>query len=347
MPQSRWRTGLLVLVLGFTSHAQVSAKADAGESRQRVFAWVNGEAILQGTYETALRVAGRQRFYHGKAPEAELVVFRKEVAERLINEQVQLQQAKKLGLQPDNAWVNDEFVKIDRRYSASREWHEDAGGLKRQIRDGLEDRSLIQQVDTQLRQVAEPGRDQVAAYYREHPDKFTSPEQVRVDSILLRVEPWQTSEVWDATQAKAKEILADIRSEGRGFDTYAKQYPPLEKAQLGYLHRGMLGEAAQVEIDKLDEGQISEVVMLLEGFAIFRLDERVPARLNPLDKVYERAAALLKREQSESAYAERTRQLRETAAVRFADPYFYEVPSVATLRDGIHGGGPADNHKKE
>ena len=338
------RATLLAVSLSSGFAAQGFAKAQSpGAQSEAVFARVNGEVVLQSTYETALRVAGRQRFYHGKAPEADLIAFRKEVAERVIEERVLHQEAIRQGLQPDEAWVDAEFAKLEERYSVSPQWHESGDSLKRQIRQGLAERNLIQQIDQSYRQASPASDVDIRAYYRQHPDKFTSPEQIRVSTIMLKVEPWQPKEVWNDARAKAQEILASIRS-GESFDEYAQRHPPTDGGQMGYLHRGMLGESAQAALDPLDAGGITEVVTLLEGIAIFRLDERKPARLNPYEDVRDRAAALLAREQSEAVYDKRIQALRRAAEVEFTNPRYFEVIAVGGLHDSSHR---RPTHKKE
>lgn len=330
------RATLLAVSLFPVLAAQGFAKAQSPEAQPNaVFAIVNGEAILQATYETALRVAGRQRFYHGKAPEEELIAFRKEVAERVIEERIFHQEAVRQGLAADSDWVEAEFAKIERRYSVSPQWRESGESLQQQVRQGLAERNLIQQVDESLRQTPPASDAETRAYYREHPDKFTSPEKIRVSTIMLKVEPWQPSEVWEDSREKARRMLSAIRA-GEPFDTYAQRHPPTAEGQMGYLHRGMLGESAQSALDPLEVGEITGVVTLLEGVAIFRLDERKPAQLNPYAAVRERAAALLARERSESLYRQRVDSLRSGAEVEFMNPRYYEVVAVGGLHDRSH-----------
>ena len=325
--------GLSILV-GATQQGFANAETQE-ESGRLVFARVNGEIIYQGAYDTALRVGGRQRFYHGKAPEAELVAFRREVAARLVEEKVLYQEALRLGMSPDQAWIDKEFSKIEKRYSVSPQWHESGEALQQKIRDGLAARSLIQQLDQAYKSVPAPADEEVRVYYREHPDKFTSPEQIRVSTILLKVEPWQPKAVWDQTRSTVEQIHAELSS-GADFDTFAAQHPPEDESQMGYIHRGMLGDSAQVAIDQLKDGEYTEPVTLLEGIAIFRLDARREARLNPFEKVRDRATALLSREQSEQSYRERIAALRASASVDFANPRYYDVASVGVLQDSTH-----------
>ncbi|MDJ0741361.1 MAG: peptidyl-prolyl cis-trans isomerase [Gammaproteobacteria bacterium] len=329
------RTVALTLAIGLGGAAQGFATAESSDKAEAVFATVNGEPILKSSYLTALRVFGRQRFYHGKPPEETLEAFRQEVAERLVVEKVMHQEAVRRGLEPDPAWIDAEFAKIAQRYSVSPEWEQSGDELKLQIREGLAERNLIDQVDQNYKSVADPGRDEVRAYYETHPDKFTSPERIRVTTILLNVDPWEPREVWLETGQRAETILADIKN-GADFDGYAAEYPLKKQELLGEMHRGMLGDAAQAAIDGIQPGQTTGVVRLLEGMAIFRLDERKPAVLNPLDKVYERASALLAREQSEAAYKQRMEQLRAGAEVVFTDPDYFRVTPVVTLQDENH-----------
>lgn len=326
----------LVLLFGAAPPGFATADTRAG-STSAVFATVNGEVIYQAAYNTALRVAGRQRFYHGRAPEADLVAFRKEVAERLIEERVLYQEALRQGIQPDQAWIDREFAKIAKRYSVSPQWHEAGETLHRQIRDGLVERSLIEQLDQAYRVAPQQSEQAVRSYYLSNPDKFTSPEQIRVSTILVKVEPWQPKAVWDDARAKVERIHTEL-GEGGDFDRYAAQHPPEDESQMGYLHRGMLGDTAQKAVDRLTVGEYTGPVVLLEGVAVFRLDERREARLNPFEKVRERAAALLTREQSEHLYRERMAALRSSASVEFADPRYYELAAVGTLQDSVHLG---------
>ena len=344
MKMNSYRLVLLGLSMLLGATPQGFAKADAQmEPAQPVFATVNGEVIYQGAYDTALRVGGRQRFYHGKAPEADLIAFRREVAERLVEEKVLYQEAVRQGMTPDEAWVEQEFSKIEKRYSVSPQWHTSGATLQQQIREGLAERSLIEQLDQSYRIVPAPSLNEIRAYYHAHPEKFTSPEQIRVSTVLLKVEPWQPKEVWDDTKSRAELIHAALKG-GADFEAYAAQYPPEDQSQMGYIHRGMLGESAQLAIDQLKEGEYTEAVTLLEGIALFRLDARRPARLNSFETVQERAAALLSRERSERLYRERIAALRSSASVEFINPQYYEVAAVGALQDSSHLG---TTNKKE
>ena len=77
----------------------------------------------------------------------------------------------------------------------------------------------------------------------------------------------------------------------------------------------MLSEAVQQAIDQLEPGQITPPIRTLQGVAILRLDDRRPERLRDFADVRERARNLWMREQSEKAWSEYKRKLRQATPV--------------------------------
>jgi hypothetical protein len=324
-----------LLIFGFVGAASLGAQATPPATEGEggaVFATVNGEPILRQTYETAVRIAGRQRFYHGRPPQAELEAFRRQVGEQLVEERLLHQEAVARGIQPDGAWVAAELEKITGRYGGSPQWHEDREALQRQLREGLEQRSRIQRLEEVLRQIDDPTEAELEAYYRAYPDKFTSPERIRVTTLLLNVEPWAPPEAWDEKRALAEELLMRVR-QGEDFSTLVRDFGEYGDDPNEYIHRGIFGETAQQVIDALNESEISDVVTLLEGIAIFRLDERLPTQLNPLDRVRARATELWLREQRKVKRQQVVEALRRRASIEIVNRDYYKiaVPAAASF----------------
>ena len=71
---------LMLLLCGFVS----------AEER---FATVGDEVITRAEYEAHVETGLRQRFYHGKVPEAEIQAFREEMAQELIDRVLLVQDA--------------------------------------------------------------------------------------------------------------------------------------------------------------------------------------------------------------------------------------------------------------
>ena len=89
---------------------------------------------------------------------------------------------------------------------------------------------------------------------------------------------------------------------------------------MGYLHKGMLSVAAEEEINKLTIKEISEPVRLLEGVALFRVDERLPKRTRSYDDVKQRLQELWSRDESNKAWESYKNRLWSKASIEVFDP---------------------------
>jgi len=326
--------GVLLALLGLYGLAPVAVAEGADDPAGPVFAEVNGEVILLSTYNAALRQAARTRFYHAQPPEAELEAFRREVGEDIVDQRLLHQEAVRRGIEPEASRVEAELGRLVQRYSNTPDWSRDEDRLIPLLRAGLEERDRVRQLEERLRNVAPPTAAELRAYYRDHPEAFTSPPRTRVSIILLKVDPSSESEVWEGRVAEARRIYAQLQ-QGMDFAEAARRYSDDESASnggdMGYLHQGMLGAQADEVIAPLRPGEIAEPAVLLEGVAIFRLEERIAAQLNPFASVRARARELWLRERRERAVAEAKAKLRETARLRYPNPLYYESGGAATV----------------
>ncbi len=77
----------------------------------------------------------------------------------------------------------------------------------------------------------------------------------------------------------------------------------------------MLAPEAQRIVDGLSPGEVSEPVRLLQGYAIFRVNERVPPQLNDFARSEMRARQLLNRERKAQAWRRLLADLREKTPI--------------------------------
>lgn len=302
---------------------------DTQEAAERkLFAVINGEEVELTYYVQSLRDAGKNRFYHGRAPEAEIKAFKYEVGQELINTTLLLQESDRRGIEADGAWVEARYSKLIDRFSKHPKWEEDKDRLKRDVHDRLDKQSRLKILEDQVKDVATPAEAELEAYYQQHSDKFTSPGRFRASTILLKVEPWAPQDAWESAKAEAERILKDIKG-GADFAEMAAIYSQDPSADeggdLGYQHEGMLGETVQNVLNELQEGEMSGVVQLLEGYAIFKLIKRDQPVLNPLSTVRERAQELWLREARDKSLKNLLRELRGKAVIKIIDPIYLEL----------------------
>jgi len=120
--------------------------------------------------------------------------------------------------------------------------------------------------------------------YDADPKKFETPEEVRVQHILISAKACEP-------ETRAREVLALARQPGADFAALAKANSddPGSAARggdLGFFGRGRMTPAFENAAFALKQpGDLSDVVKTDFGYHIIRLEARKPAELQPFDKV--------------------------------------------------------------
>lgn len=317
------KTYLAAVLLSVTALVPAGVTADQSREEVRsppdtVFARVGDRVVTQRAFDEAYRHALRSRFYHGRPPEGQLDAVRRQVADEVVMRVLLLGEAERLGLHPDDGSIGATLDAYDRRYADSPRYKAHRDELRATLRARLAEEDLLRQIETRVRRVAPPDEKQLVAYYEANPDKFTEPGRQRVSVILLKVDPSSAAAVWDAVLEQAGDLVQRI-ARGEDFAELARTHSGDASAHrggdMGYLHQGMLSPAAQDVVDALPLGQVSAPVRLLEGVAVFRVDERRPARLRAFADVAARARELWLRETGERAWTDLRETLRASTPV--------------------------------
>ena len=314
--------GVLIAPAAFAADTDGGAKASqeggGGGERLSYIAIVDDTEIPIGEYVSALRRGMQERFYHGTIPEEEKKKFYKEVADELIQRYLLVREARRRHIQPDADAVETAVKRYDERFQDDPDWAAAREEVLPLVRKKLEADSLVLRLEEQVKMVEKPTEKQLKEFYESNKGLFTTPERVKVSLILLRVDPSSSSEVWQQAREEASAIV-DRLAKGADFAELARIHSSDESAQdggdMGYVHSGMLGENAQKVLDIMEVGETSAPVIMLEGVAIFRLEDRTAPKLNPLDVVRERAGKLYMREMGEKAWEGLIAELRSKAKV--------------------------------
>ncbi len=303
-----------VLLLSMTAKA---------ESTDGLFARVAGESISRAEYETAVKVAARQRFYHGRVDDVRLKELHHQVASELVDRVLLRQEALRRGLKVDATAIDKQVAHELARYRAGGLPQEQQRHLSERVRDQVKERLLREALERQVRNSpTELSVAEVRGYYSAHLDKFTTPPQLRLSLILLKVSPSSPVESWRAAQQEAQRLQRKL-TEGADFAELAAVHSGDASAEqggdLGFVHQGMLAAEAQQVVDLLNVGEVSAPVDLLQGVALFKLLERRPSVINPFERVTARAKGLLEKERAEQAWGSLLQALRSKAQLEIYD----------------------------
>ncbi len=334
----RWCEMLLVvgvLMAASVGYAEVGSGIDVVSTPPASvtpFAVIGADSISREEFQAALHEGMRRTFFHGAPQPEQLAAYRREVTQRLIDRVLLRQEIKRRHLVADAAVVDAGLLKIEQRLGGSQEWQRDRERAVPLLRMRLEEENTLEQLEAQVRQSvgkgagqdAGPDRAEIIKYYQDHPEQFTTPERVRVSLILLKVEPSASAQTWQAAEREAAQLVSKLHS-GADFAALARLHSAdtstAKGGDLGYIHRGMLAAEAQQVLDKMvSVGEISAPVMLLQGVAILRLDERIAPALNAMSVAEPRARELLIRKQADAAWKGLLEGLRARTPIVINDP---------------------------
>lgn len=317
-------SGKVVWLKGFATLFVVLLLCTAvkAESTDGVFARVAGETISRAEYEAAVSVAARQRFYHGRVDDERLGVLRQQVAGELIDRLLLRQEALRRGIKVDGVAIEKEVAHEAGRYRMASLPQEQQRHMDEMLRRQAQEKLVQQVLEQRVKALPEPSGAEASAYYTAHLDKFTTPPQLRLALILLKVAPSAPVESWRAAQQEAQRLQHKLAA-GADFAEQAQLHSGDVSAErggdLGFVHQGMLAAEAQQAVDALKVGEVTAPVNLLQGVALFKLLERQSEVVNPFERVSARAAGLLQRERSEQAWESLLRTLRNKAQVEIFD----------------------------
>jgi hypothetical protein len=284
-----------------------------------VFARIDDLTITSTEFESIFKAAVRYKYYHGRVPEEELLSFRKQVAEDIVTQVIVHRDALNRGLEPDHEKIAQGIDDYDSRYANSPEWQGQREKVIPLLTKRLERQDLLEKMQAEVRDIPQPQADEIAAYYQQHPQKFTEPKRIWSSVILIPVAPSAASETWEEASSLAQQLRFRAIN-GEDFEMLAKQYSghasSVNGGDLGYLHQGMLVDPkVQEKLEALEIGEISDAIRVLEGVIIFRMNGVQPEKLKPFDEVSKRAANLLYRELQDKAWESYVHALRASASI--------------------------------
>lgn len=298
--------------------APATQVAQSGPAATPAFAFVDDHPLSAAELHQAFSALMRRKYYHGQVPEGQIQQAMKEAQDQVIEGYLLTREAERRAVVPDQAKIDAEIAAYEARYKDSAQWQQAKDVMIPRVRGELERRSRRERLEQEVRSLPVPTVAEVRAYYESKKELFTEPERLRLRAIILAVDPSSGQVAWDAAHEEARKLAKRLR-DGADFAEQARIFSNDASAEaggdMGYLHRGMLPDPIQEKVDGFKIGEISEPLTLLQGIGIFRLDERVPAKLRDFDQVVERARDLLLRERQDAAWSRFVEQLKQGARI--------------------------------
>ncbi len=262
-----------------------------------------------------------------KAAQAQ-TVLRKQAVENLINQRLLLSEAERKGAQAEQKAVDERFSEASGRFSSPEEFQSalNSMGLSKEAfqEEIREDMMIEALLDGELKDVKKVSAEDVSAFYRDHPESFRSPEQVRASHILIAVQAGASEE----QRAQKRLELAKLKEEidkGADFGKLAGEHSDCpSKARggdLGYFPRGRMVKPFEDAAFGMKVGEVSDIVETQFGYHLIKVTDHQQPKQAGLDDVKDQIENLLNRKAKEDAVGKYLAKLRETAKITYAEGY--------------------------
>jgi peptidyl-prolyl cis-trans isomerase SurA len=288
-PMTRPTLFLLVLALAATAGVPAAELSQRGQLLDRVVAIVNDNVVTTSELNDQIEVISeRLKEQRTALPPAD--VLRKQVLDRLIVQEVQLQRASRVGIKVSDEQLNAAMSDIAQRNKitladlprALAQQGVDYAGYRENMRkeialSGLRQRDVLGKINVTPREL-----DQFIERLKKMPSETS---EYNVSHILIAVPQ-------DASQAQVDEFAKraqDIYERARGSEdfgrlavAYSNSQTALEGGSLGWRKGPELPTFFAEEIVKLKPGQISPPMRTPSGFHLIKLNEQRSTAGSPL-----------------------------------------------------------------
>ena len=280
---------LAALTLSGAVHAQTRELSTSGVALDRVVAIVNDGVVLQSQLNDQINmITGRLQDQKSQMPPAD--VLRQQVLERLVLQEIQIQRAKRLGVQVSDEVLNQALRDVAKRNNLEFEQMPDAlasqGVDYASYRDDLRREisiSMLRQRDVFPRIYVSP-RELDQALQRQA-GLVDENAEFDVSHILISLPESATADQMARVEKLATEIH-DRAAAGEDFGqlalAYSQAQTALERGKLGWRRLNQLPQFIADLVAGMKPGEVASPVRTPTGFHIVRLDDTRGASTGPM-----------------------------------------------------------------
>ena len=168
----------------------------------------------------------------------------------------------------------------------------------------------------------------VKKFYDENPKYFERPERVRASHVLIgTIDPATQQDVPEERKKEKRATAEKVRErakKGEDFAALAKEFSddPGSKDNGGEytFPRGQMVKPFEEAAFSLKPGEISDLVTTQFGYHVIKLSEKLPAGMEPFEKVQENIKTYLVQEELKKRVPDYYAKIKKDAGVEVLDP---------------------------
>ena len=306
----------------FFLSALCAPKAQA-EIIDKIVVVVNDEIITRGEVDRVLTPIYKQfkSVYEKDELIEKLEEARKNILERLIQDKLLLNEAKKMDLEIEESEIDEKMEEVIGRFASEEEFKKAIAQqniVVSELRNKYKDRLLIDKViDIEIRKNISVTPNEVVNYFADHKEDFRETKKIKLRSILIKIDDARSER---EAQKLANEILSRL-TQGGDFALLAQMYsngPYADKGgDMGWVKEGDLMEKVNDIVFSLKENQISGIIKTGLGFHIFKAEKLEDEKLLSFPEVKEKIEQFLYKQKINEHLAKWIDELKENAYIAF------------------------------
>lgn len=254
-------------------------------AQDKIVAIVNSDIITQNDLNDFINFMRIQLSVDlkGERLESKIQSMKVDLMDRLIEDRLILQEAKRTGIKIDENRIKAKLGEIKKHYPSDIEFQ---NALRKQglVQADLETRTreqllMYEIIEMKVKSKITVSPNEVTDFYRKNPEEFKLPQQRRFETIAIE------------DQNLIVVVCNDLKN-GRGFEDLSKKYS-LTLNKLEAMRDGRLKKEIEEAVFKLNPGEVSEPVKIDGKYYIFKLNDVIMSRQQSLAEVQEKIYAFL------------------------------------------------------
>jgi parvulin-like peptidyl-prolyl isomerase len=307
---------VMTLCLGF-------GLARAGEPA-KVLVKVNDVPITLNEVEDEVTRIVSQTLYHREASPEKREALRKDALEKLIEKELEYQEAKRQGIKADSEKIKESTEEVRGRFPSEKAFNEvlkKNNLTMKQFKERVARELVIDQVfRAEVEEKAKSGDAEIRGHYEKNREQYRELEKIKLRHIVIMFDPSKGAEDKERAGAKAGEMLKRVKA-GEDFAALASEYSEdsykTKGGDLGYVERGRMDAEMEKVAFSLKTGETMGPVETEYGFYLIKVEDKKPERQLSFDEVKERVKKELEAKKKEERKTEWIRSLREKAKIEY------------------------------
>ena len=290
----------------------------AGCSDKDTAAKVNGEKIPMAELDKQMEQMKKQYpdMFKGADGEGRLLDFKQRLLDNLIDQELVRQAATAKGIKVSDAEIDTQIKQLKAGFGDDAQFEQalsSAGLTAETLKDQLREQLLTQQLITSLSSGKQATEAEIKEYYEANKAQYFQKAAKRASHILFKEDDEKT----------AREVLGKLK-DGSDFATLAKRYSTdsataAKGGDLGWPTTPYVAEF-EAALEKLDQGDISDLVKSTYGWHIIKVTEVRKASQQSLADVSDQISQILSQQSQADAYQTFLEDLRAKADIEILVP---------------------------